>query len=343
MESDNFAEWLQANAREVGAYSAACVRMDHSELRRRIEENSALTAKWLASGQQGEMEYLDRMFAEKSDPWKTFPFAKSVVVLTFTNEWGDPNASHPFPPPPDGALLGYISAYAKAIDYHTTGRSMLAALHERLGEELRAEAAVDTQAIYERLFASIGGLGLMGGNNLLRVPGKAGVRVFIGCLFIEAELPEVILEPTLPFACSDCRACIKKCPTGAIQFGAPMDARKCISYLTIEKRSVLDRAEEAQVGEWLFGCDGCTSACPPSHLGDDARIPVDLEWLLKTSAGKLRRLMKGNAVGYAGVTQLRKNAVAILKNKPNNPEAQALLRWVEQHSGSELVRAQLSS
>jgi epoxyqueuosine reductase len=165
------------------------------------------------------------------------------------------------------------------------------------------------------------------------------VRVFIGCLFVDAELPEVLLEPQLPFACSDCLACVKNCPTDAIGCGRPIDARRCISYLTIEKRTVLTREEAAMIGDWIFGCDLCTIVCPPRDK-EETRIPVDLEWLLKRPAAEIQRTIRGSATAYAGVTQLRKNAVAVLKNM-NTPRANALLNWVHQHTGSNAVRAQI--
>lgn len=338
---EDFKTWLQDAARQAGAHSAACIRMDNPLLRQRIDENNALVGDWLKAGLHGDMDYLERMYPQKADPWTTFPFAKSVIVLAFTNDWGDPAATHPFPDPKPGALLGYVSAYAKEIDYHSKGQAMLAHLKDLLGEGMQAEAAVDTKAVYERLFATVGGLGIRGGNDLLRVPDRTNVRVFIGCLFVDAELPEVILEPRMPFSCDDCRACIKKCPTGAIQFGQPIDARICISYLTIEKRGVLNRLEGDMIEDWLFGCDWCSVVCPPRDK-IDTRIPVDLEWLLKTPAGELRRVIKGNAVSYAGVTQLRKNAVVILK-KSDTPAARELLEWVGKKTGSELIRNQLTA
>ncbi len=339
MNLNNFNEWLGETAQEIGAHSAACIRLNNPLLRQRIAENSALVADWLKAGLHGEMDYLERMFAEKSAPWETFSFAKSAIVLSFTNQWGDPTATHPFPSPEKDALLGYISAYAKEQDYHTNGQAMLAKLGAWLGEGIEAEAAVDTKAVYERLFATVGGLGVVGANDLLRVPGRTNVRVFIGVLFVGAELPEVIHAPKMPFGCNDCQACIKNCPTEAIEFEKPIDARKCISYLTIEKRSVLNRAEGGMIADWLFGCDDCSVVCPPRDKVD-TRIPVDLEWLLKTSAGELRRLIKGNAAAYAGVTQLRKNAVIILKKNPS-PAAKKLLEWVAENTGSALIREQL--
>ena len=315
--------------------------MDNPELKRRIAENDVLVADWLRAGLHGEMQYLERMQAAKSDPWKTFPFAKSVIVLTFANRWGDPAATHPFPEPNPDALLGYISAYAKEVDYHAKGQAILAELQQLLGEGFRAEAAVDTKAVYERLFATVGGLGIRGGNDLLRVPDRTNVRVFIGCLFVDAELPEVIHEPRMPFSCDDCQACIKKCPTGALQFGQPINAPVCISYLTIEKRGILNRREGEIIGDWLFGCDWCTVVCPPRDK-IDTRIPVDLEWLLKTPAAEVRRIIQGNATAYAGVTQLRKNAVVILKKNPS-PKAVELMQWVAKNTGSELIRDQLTA
>lgn len=313
--------------------------MDNPLLRQCIEENNALVADWLKAGKHGEMDYLERLFPEKSNPGKSFPFAKSVIVLAFTNRWGDPMAPHPFPAPESDALLGHVSAYAREADYHSTGQAMLSRLAAMLGEGIKAEAAVDTKAVYERLFATVGGLGVVGGNDLLRVPDQANVRVLIGCLFVDAELPEVIHEPEMPFACDTCRACVRNCPTGAIQSGKPIDARKCISYLTIEKRGVLSREEGGMIGDWLFGCDECTIVCPPRDKAD-ARIQVDLEWLLKTPAAEVRRAIKGNATAYAGVTQLRKNAMVVLKNT-GTPQANELLGWVRENTGSDLIRRQI--
>ncbi len=341
MNKANFKDWLQRAAERIGAHSVACIRMDNPLLIERIAENNALVTGWLEAGLQGDMDYLERMYPEKADPWKTFPCARSVIVLTFTNDWGDPGATHPFPAPEPDALLGYISAYAKETDYHINGQNMLAELKALLGEGIHAEAAVDTRAVYERLFATVGGLGIRGGNDLLRVPGRTNVRVFIGCLFVDAELPEVIHEPKMPFSCDDCLACIKKCPTGAIRFGEPINAPLCISYLTIEKRGVLNRPESEMIEDWLFGCDWCSVVCPPRDKVD-TRIPIDLEWLLKTPAGRIRRLIHGNAVSYAGVTQLRKNAVIILKTHPS-PRADELLQWVQKNTGSELIQDQLTA
>ena len=339
MNWDNFSEWLAEASRGIGAHSAACIRMDNPLLRQSIEENTTQVADWLKLGMHGEMGYLEQMLPEKSNSWKTFPFAKSVIVLTFGNCWGDPAATHPFPVPEDNALLGYISAYAREADYHLTGQAMLSELAALLGKDIYSEATVDTAAVYERLFATVGGLGMVGSNTLLRVPDSGTSRFFIGCLFVDIELPEVIHEAQMPIACDSCCACLENCPTGAIQSGQPIDARKCISYLTIEKRGTLSFEEAESVGNWLFGCDDCTMVCPP-RAEVDTRIPVDLEWLLKAPASEIRRTIKGNATAYPGVTQLRKNAVVVLKNM-GTARAWDLLQWVSKNSGSDLIRRQI--
>ena len=339
MNLDNFSDWLAEASRKIGAHSAACIRMDNPILRQRINDSSIQVADWLTRGMHGEMAYLERMLPEKSNPWRTFPFAKSAIILTFTNRWGETSATHPFPVPANNALLGYISAYARESDYHLTGQIILSELKALLGKNVHTEATVDTAAVYERLFASVGGLGVVGGNSLLRVPDSRTTRVFIGCLFVDIELPEVIHEVQMPFACASCHACVKNCSTGAIQSDQPIDVRKCISYLTIEKRGTLSREEGESIGNWLFGCDDCTMVCPSQTVAD-MRIPVDLEWLLKSPASEIRRTIKGNATAYAGVTQLRKNAVVVLK-KLETPRAQNLLQWVHENTGSELIRQQI--
>jgi epoxyqueuosine reductase len=343
IEQGLFGGWLQRAIVELGGHSAACVRMDNPALLRAVEANRALYAAWLAGGYQGEMTYLERMAAEKGDPWRRFPSAKSVLVVAFRNGWGDPEAVHPFPAPGEGAPVGYLSAYAKEADYHHTGQQLLLGLKEWLEDELghpvQGEAAVDTKPVYERLFAVFGGLGVRGFNELLRVPSRENTRVFLGCLFVDEVLPEVMHQPEMPFSCDSCRMCEQRCPTGVIRPGEPFDARRCISYLTIEKRGLLSREEGTMIGDWIFGCDECTVACPPRSQVD-LRIPVDLEWLLQSSAGALRKVLQGSAVAYAGVTQLRRNAVVVLKNS-EDARSQALLRWSYENSGSDLIRQQI--
>ena len=334
---EDFSTWLARTCEDLGAHSAACLQLDNPELCRRIADQNRLVREWLTAGRHGRMDYLERMAADRADPRRRFPFARSVIVLTFTNSWGKAPAAHPFPPPAADAPVGYVSAYARESDYHRTGQRLLENVHERLGSHLQAEAAVDTKAVYETLLARMAGLGVIGHNGLLRTP-EQGTRVFLGCLFVERQLPEVIHRPQMPFSCTACRACLANCPTAAIAAGRAIDARRCISYLTIEKPGLLSVEETAAVGDWLFGCDCCTGICPP--VADDLRIPVDLEWLLTSPAGEIRRTIQGTAMAYAGVTRLRRNAVAVLRNQGDR-RARELLARTRERSGSALIRAQI--
>ena len=182
-------------------------------------------------------------------------------------------------------------------------------------------------------------MGIRGPNDLLRTP-QENVRVFIGSLFCNIKLPEVILDPKMPYPCKFCNNCVERCPTGAITPDEPFDSLKCISYLTIEKKGTLNKAEREMMEDWLFGCDWCTVVCPPKDK-IDTRIPIDLEWLLKSSAGQIRRILKGTAIEYAGVTKLRRNAVAILKEK-EDPQSQELLNWAKENLQSQLVLDQIN-
>jgi epoxyqueuosine reductase len=264
--------------------------------------------------------------------------ARSVIVITFTNSWGESTAGHPFPAPLAGSPVGYVSAYARETDYHLTGHQILGALQQKLGNPLQAVATVDTRPVYETLFATVGGLGVIGQNGLLRTP-ALGTRVFVGCLFVDRLLPEVIHEPPMPFSCASCCACLANCPSGALAVDRPITAGRCISYLSIEKKAPLSAAEAATMGDWLFGCDCCTAVCPPAPAAD-RRIPVDLDWLLRAPAAEVRRTLKGNASNYAGVSRLRRNAVVVLNNLGTD-RALELLNWVRQNSGSQLVRQQI--
>lgn len=338
IQSQQFSGWLAAAARESGAHAAACLRLENPLLLRHIATHNQRIADWLARGGHAQMDYLERMFPQRADPRTTFPFARSVIVVTFTNRWGDSTAGHPFPTPLTGSPVGYISAYARETDYHQIGHRILAALQQKLGAQRQTVAAVDTRPVYETLFASVGGLGLIGQNGLLRTP-TLGTRVFVACLFIDLPLPEVIHEPQMPFPCSSCRACLDNCPSGAITADRPIAAGRCISYLSIEKKAILTAAEAATIGDWLFGCDCCTAVCPPEPAAD-RRIPVDLDWLLRSPAAEIRRTLKGNATAYAGVSRLRRNAVVVLNNLATE-RAHKLQSWVWQNSGSQLVRQQI--
>ena len=255
---------LKTVAKEAGAVSACCISLDNKDLKASLQGNKQKSQNWINSGYAGDMNYLERMLEDKTNPQDAFPGAKSAIIITFKNNWGSLAAEHPFPPVKDDELVGYISAYAKEQDYHRTGHEILLKIHKLLGEkygEFEATPAVDTKPVFERLLAVFGGLGIRGPNDLLRTP-EEDVRVFIGTLMCNFDFPEVIHTPKMPFPCKFCNNCVERCPTGALTPDQPFNSLECISYLTIEKKGTLNRSERLMIEDWLFGCDWCTVVCP---------------------------------------------------------------------------------
>jgi epoxyqueuosine reductase len=216
------------------------------------------------------MGYLARPDAldRRADPRRTFSEARSVVVV-----------AHPYhqPDPPgvlDDPARGIIAQYARGRDYHRVVKKKLLRLLETIAREaegggvggtaVAGRAYVDTGPLLERELANRAGLGWFGQNTLLIHP-RHGSYFFLGALLLDLEL-----EPDAPFQknhCGTCSACLKACPTGALlgrgEDGAPvMDARRCISYLTIENRGAIPEALRPLVGNRIYGCDICQEVCP---------------------------------------------------------------------------------
>ncbi len=208
--------------------------------------------RWLADGHAGTMTYLNRQAEKRKDPRLVMPGAKTAVV-TLTNYFhGDriPN------------LAPRVAQYAWSPDYH----DVLGERLEQLATAIRAlvpgsttRCYVDAGPVPERELAQLAGLGWIGKNMMLIHP-EIGSFTFIGVVLTDARL-----EPDLPFEadrCGTCRRCLDACPTQAFAGPRDLDARACISYLTIEHRGAFDATQRAQVGDWLFGCDVCQDVCP---------------------------------------------------------------------------------
>ena len=226
-------------------------------------EQGAFLAWWLAEGYHGEMAYLARTDAvdRRQDLRSTMDEFRSAIVVA--QEYG---GDHPGPEAEEPSRA-IIARYARGRDYHRVLKARLLALSNRLEEvagPINARAYVDTGPILERELAQRAGLGWFGKNTMLIHP-RHGSYAFLGVL-----LTDLALDETEPFGqdhCGTCVRCLEACPTGALlgrtEAGAPvMDARLCISYLTIELRGPIPRDLRPAVGNRIFGCDICQECCP---------------------------------------------------------------------------------
>ena len=215
----------------------------------------AFFAEWVGRGHAGEMGYLTRQVAKRSDLRAAFPWARSIVCVGL--QYDTPHA-YSTDAPDD---RGWISRYAWGDDYHDVMKAMLDRLVERLREEagpFQARAYVDTGPIVERAWAAAAGLGAWGKNTCLLHP-EHGSWFFLGEVVTELEL-----TPDAPRTdmCGSCTACLDACPTGALPAPYVLDATRCLSYLTIELKGSIPEDKRAGLGRHVFGCDICQDVCP---------------------------------------------------------------------------------
>jgi len=281
-----------------------------------VQEGERLR-RWLARGFHGEMAYMERAADVRIDPGHPgmLPGVRSVVVLVA------PYARHE--PAPD-LLPGRVARYAAGRDYHNVLHRRLRKLSRWLrerGHETRA--AVDSMPVFERAWAARAGVGFIGKNCCLIVPGL-GSHVFLACLLTSARLP-----PDAPISerCGSCRLCLDACPTRAFVAPRELDARRCISYLTIEKRGPHSALESERLGSWLFGCDQCQDVCPfnrtrPLPAEQTAAFAASPKWageqaesLLQLDAEGFSERFEGSPLKRAGRAGLARNAASVLGNQ----------------------------
>jgi epoxyqueuosine reductase len=213
-------------------------------------------AAWLRKGLGGEMGYLKRTEALRRDPKALVPWAVSVVSVAMNYF-----TPHERPKNPEGTR-GWISRYAWGDDYHDVMRERL----DKLLDEIRAlhdgplqgRAFVDSGPVLERGLAGVAGIGWIGKNTQLISP-KKGSWFFLGELFLDFELA---YDRPIRDRCGRCQLCLDACPTGAFAGPYVLDARRCISYLTIELKGAIPRELRPLVGDHVFGCDICQEVCP---------------------------------------------------------------------------------
>lgn len=266
--------------------------------------------QWLDQNRQGEMAWLARNAEKRVDPQKVLPGAKSIIVLA-TSYHGPANAKKP------PATAGVIARYARHADYHDILGERLKSLSQFIddlgGAGNRSLWYVDTGPLLERDLAQRAGLGFVGKHTNL-ISRKLGNWIFLSEIITTLEL-----EPDAPEKnhCGHCTKCITACPTQAITAPFQLDARKCISYLTIELKGSIPLELRPAIGNRIYGCDDCLAACPwnkfarmgslmPPHARQDLAQPELIELLrLDNAAFKSK---------FAGTPMLRTKRRGILRN-----------------------------
>ena len=267
-------------------------------------------SRWLSEGKQGEMDYLLRHAPLRTDPCHVMEGVQTVISVAL-NYYPAASLS------PEGYSL---ARYAYGRDYHDVVREKLRLLLQALSLEEHVEARIccDTAPLDERYWAWRCGLGWQGRNALFIIPGW-GTYHFLGeilCRY-KADAYDLPLTAANASPCKDCRRCIDACPAGALSEYEGLDARRCLSYLTIEHRGPLPPGAAQQMGRCIYGCDRCAEACPHNHAprptGEPAFAPSEelcrmtiADWQ-SLSPDTYRRLFKGSAVKRAKYEGLVRN------------------------------------
>lgn len=270
-----------------------------------LSEHEAHLADWLKAGFHGEMEWMAAHGTKRSRPQELVPGTCRVLSLRmdYLPAGTDPVAVL------DDPSKGYIARYTLGRDYHKLIRKRLAKLARRIQEEAgggKYRAFVDSAPVLERALAERAGLGWIGKNTML-LHERAGSWFFLGEIYTDLPLPPDPAQETKH--CGSCTACLDICPTNAFKGPFELDARRCISYLTIEHKGSIDEELRPLMGNRIFGCDDCQIVCPwnkfaevspeddfqPRHGLDDREL-VDLflwdeqTWSANTEGSALRRI-----------------------------------------------------
>ena len=325
---------VRAWGRELGFDSVAVTGVD-------LATAEPGLADWLERGFHGDMDYMARHGMKRARPAELVPGTLRVISARM-NYWPDAAEAERILDDPTRA---YVSRYALGRDYHKLMRNRLQQLADRIAIAMPHghRVFVDSAPVLEVELAGRAGLGWRGKHTLL-LDRSAGSMFFLGEIFTDLPLP--VDEPQSDH-CGRCTACIDACPTGAIVAPYRVDARLCISYLTIELKGPIPDALRPSIGNRIYGCDDCQLACPWNrfaHLteeGDFApRNDLDQASLIElfawTEADFLERLA-GSAIRRIGFERWSRNIAVALGNAPTSP---AVIAALQTRSGdvSELVR-----
>jgi epoxyqueuosine reductase len=290
-------------------------------------------ADWLRLGFAGEMEYLQRTKELRQNPLTLMPWAVSIVSvgMNYLTPWVRPAVC--------GGSKGWISRYAWGDDYHDVIKNKLDRLLELVreihGDGVEGRVFVDSGPVLERDFAGVAGIGWVGKNTHLISP-ERGSWFFLGELFL--SLP-MAYDKAIRERCGKCDLCLKACPTGAFAGPYVLDARRCISYLTIELKGAIPHHLRPLIGNHIFGCDICQEICPynvkslptkeAAFAPKEGLYAPDLIPLLSLTAEDFRRCFHNSPIRRAKRRGLLRNVAVALGNLKSRAAVPPLVRALD--------------
>jgi epoxyqueuosine reductase len=309
-----------------------------------LPEDETFLQRWLAAGRHGEMHYMERHGLKRSRPELLVPGTVRVISARM-HYW--PQTARPAETALADGSLGYVSRYALGRDYHKVLRAALQKLAVFVERELaphQHRVLVDSAPVLEKALARNAGLGWIGKHTNL-IARDAGSYFFLGEIYTDLPLP-VDLPATAH--CGSCSACMPACPTGAIVAPYELDARRCISYLTIELKGSIPVEFRRAIGNRIYGCDDCQLVCPWNKYARDAAHPdlaavrneldaARLVDLFNWTEAEFGARMRGSAIHRIGYERWLRNIAVALGNAPRSAAVLEALH-ARQDDRSPLVR-----
>lgn len=294
--------------------------------------------EWLDAGHAGDMAYLARNAVRRADPREAVPGSRSIIVCGVHYR-----AAEPEPEQWNDPSRGQIARYAWGDDYHDVLepklRQLQAWLEERVGRAVIGRSYVDTGPVLERPVGVMAGLGFQGKNTLLIHP-RQGSWFFLGEILIDVELE--FDQPPGRGGCGGCTRCLRACPTNAFVGPHVLDARRCISYLTIELKGPIPRELRPLMGNHIYGCDVCQEVCPwnvrwgqftdePAFAARPGNVAPQLLELIALDAEGFRQRFKGSPIKRTKRRGLLRNVAVALGNWGNPQAIPALSKALDDH------------